>query len=88
MTDDLTSPPTIPIDEPVWRKGDPRHDINKRARIVILRPIAPGRFGAMMADVETKHGWSIVIDDRSQYGKSLDDWDPDWLWTWAPPFTV
>lgn len=67
-----------------WRRGDPRDSINKRAYIIILRPSIAGRGGWTPGTgfVDTKDGWYIhtSFDDH----RSIDEWDPDWAWTWAP----
>jgi hypothetical protein len=64
-----------------WKNSDPRIDINRHAAIIILRPCVGG-YTAGTGQVETKHGWYIhtSFDDH----RGIDDWDPTWLWTWAP----
>jgi hypothetical protein len=32
--------------------------------------------------VDTKEGWWIFTDYKDH--RSIEDWDQDWLWTWAP----
>src|ERR1700722_2629959 len=65
----------------MWRRGDPRYTINKRDNIIILRPQVHGWI-AGTAFVATKDGWYIhtSFDDH----KSIDKWDPDWAWCFAP----
>lgn len=79
-----------PTAVPVWLNTDPRISINKRADIIILRPACPGpgeyfvggKYMAGTGQVETKHGWYIHTSFADHHG--VDDWDPTWLWTWAP----
>lgn len=72
----------------VWRDTDPRHDINKRATIVIVRPRAPGieRRESSVAYVDTKEGWWIGTEFEEPYKHISvdDDWPEGWMWTWAP----
>jgi len=67
-----------------WRRGDPRLSINKRAYIIILRPSMSGHgyWNTGTAFVDTKEGWYIhtSFDDY----RSIEKWDSDWAWTWAP----
>lgn len=69
---------------PVWKYTDPRFDINKRADIVILRPslVGHGHMNAGTAHVDTKEGWWIITDFPDH--PSIEEWDPDWCWTFAP----
>jgi len=72
----------------LWRDSDPRHDINKRATIVIVRPRAPGieRRESSVAFVDTKHGYYIHTEFEDPYDRvsADDDWPEGWQWTWAP----
>ncbi len=69
-----------------WKKTDPRHSINKRDDIVILRPaIGHGLFYAGTAHIDTKETWCIFTDFEDHSLINADDeWNPDWQWTWAP----
>ena len=72
------------IDAFPWRNTDPRHEINKRATIVIIRPIGNHLYGGT-AYVDTKEGWSICTDIPNHEHIGVDDeWDTTWFWTWAP----
>lgn len=68
----------------MWKKTDPRLDINKRADIVILRPGCNGMM-AGTAHVDTKSGWNIFtsFDDYRLIAADAE-WDQDWQWTFAP----
>jgi hypothetical protein len=70
----------------IWKKEDPRFLINKRADIVVLRPSLLGScFTALMGSVETKNGWSIILEcEDYKYISADDNWPQDWVWTWAP----
>ena len=70
--------------EDVWKNTDPRHSINKRAEIVIIRPGAGGR-ETCLGYVDTKDGWYIHTTFEGHTSIHADDkWDTDWCWTWAP----
>ena len=70
-----------------WNKGDPRNSINKRANIFILRPASSGyHWETGIGNVETKNGWSIWTSFAGH--SSIDNWDEDWLWSWAPKFPI
>jgi len=71
----------------IWKREDPRLLINKRANIVVLRPslLGHGNFSPLMGYVETKNGWSIILECEECALISADDnWPQDWVWTWAP----
>lgn len=72
----------LQFDELKWRDTDPRYDINKRSNIIILRPESYGHWKAGTAHVETKEGWSIRTSFEDY--RSIDDWNTDWLWCFAP----
>lgn len=60
-----------------WKKTDPRHSINKRDDIVILRPaIGHGLFYAGTAHVDTKETWCIFTDFEDH---SLINADDEWI---------
>lgn len=64
-----------------WKKTDPRLDINKRSRIVILRP--DGEIGA--AYVDTKEVCCILTSFKDYKHIGIDDkWDPSWYWIFTP----
>ena len=64
-----------------WKRTDPRFEVNKRANIVILRPL----LGAAEGFVDTKECWSIWTDFEDHRFISADDkWDEDWYWIFAP----
>lgn len=64
-----------------WKNSDPRFDIYKRAKIVIVRPL----FGAGTGEVETKHAWAIWTSYEDHKFLNADDtWDQDWWWIYAP----
>lgn len=68
-----------------WLNTDPRHVLidRKHAEIVILRPNQDGaKWTAGTAHVEVKHGWYIRTSFADH--RSIDRWDPDWLWVLAP----
>lgn len=70
----------------VWSRGDPRHTINKRAHIVILRPALSGHgWTTGTGHVETHQGYSIIttFEDHRIIGDG-DLWDDSWAWTFAP----
>jgi hypothetical protein len=70
----------------VWRRSDPRHDINKRATIVILRPALSGLgWTAGIGYVETHQGYSVStsFEDHGLIGEG-DAWDDSWAWAFAP----
>jgi hypothetical protein len=72
----------------MWKNTDPRVDIYKWARIVILRPSLLG-FGNMIAgigEVETKNTWTIFtsFSDRRSYIDADTKWNEDWYWARAP----
>lgn len=62
-----------------WRNLDPRLFINKRSHIVIMKTTNGQLFSG---SVETNHGWYIHTDIPGH--SSVDDWNPDWVWTYAP----
>ena len=71
----------------MWKNTDPRYDIGKRARIIILRPdkIGNGHFESSIADVDTKEGWNIFTDFEDCKLIDVDtNWDSAWWWTFAP----
>jgi hypothetical protein len=73
-----------------WKDQDPRHAINKRDTIVIVRPdpVTGGHWQAGMGEVDTKNGWSIVLsglEPRRLIDES-DTWPEGWLWTRAPGY--
>lgn len=70
----------------MWRKNDPRFDINKRASIIIARPSMRGQWLTGTAHVDTKEGWSIITSFEDH--RSIDKWDPDWTWCFAPDDTI
>jgi hypothetical protein len=70
-----------------WKTDDPRFHINKRANIVILYSDNTGYHKqAVAAQVETKHGWTIVFNSYHRTADSLkdlyadDEWPLGWLW--------
>ena len=65
-----------------WYNDDPRERINKRASIVILRPSMGHYDNPGTAEVDTKYGWYIHTSYKDY--PSIDDWDPLWVWTFAP----
>ena len=70
-----------------WKKTDPRHSINKRDNIVILRPsiLGNGLMEASCAQVETKNEYCIFTSfDNHKVITENEKWDQDWMWTWAP----
>ena len=75
-----------------WSNQDLRELVNKRAKIVILKPsygwnniVKPEQF---IAEVETKHSWSVHIQTIYIDQKSLididDDWPQEWQWIFIP----
>ncbi len=72
----------------VWKNDDPRITIYKRANIVILRPSAQGHglIESACASVEIHHGYNIMTDfkDGKTWFDEGSDWEPDWVWTFAP----
>ncbi len=76
-----------------WQNEDPRNVVYKRAEIILLKRVQNG-WQPFAASVETKHGWSISIHHHNPEAAALsgvartltevDEWDPDWLWTYAP----
>jgi hypothetical protein len=72
--------------QPEWRNTNPLHDLvdRKRATIVILRPSLKGHYEATVGYCEMKHGWSISIDFSGERPRTIEDWDPAWLWCLAP----
>lgn len=80
---------TDPDKNPTWRNTDPRELINKRARILILRPSEFGgkRYRVGLADVDTKEVYNIFTDFDDYRSINADmKWDPLWWWAWAPDF--
>lgn len=70
-----------------WKNTDPRHDVGKRANIVIIRPhiYGNGVMEAACASVDTKNVYCIFTDfDNHKLIDENEDWDQDWMWTWAP----
>lgn len=74
----------------IWRKEDPRYHINKRALIVVIYTCFNGyQQQAVIADVETKNGWSIKFNktdrpiDSISYISADENW-PGWFWTFLP----
>jgi hypothetical protein len=70
-----------------WKNTDPRIDIYKRARIVILRPslLGGGILEAGVGQVETKNGYSILTDFENHSWVSEDEkWDEAWYWIRTP----
>jgi hypothetical protein len=70
-----------------WKNTDPRYDINKRAKIIILRPSEFGhnRKEVALANVDTKEVWCIFTDFYNTSCISADDkWDDSWFWIFAP----
>lgn len=66
-----------------WHYGDPRFEINKRAKIIILRPEHGPHWEAGTGFVDTKDGWCIHTSFERNFHAD-DEWDQDWCWTWAP----
>lgn len=66
-----------------WRYTDPRSEINKRAKIIILKPEQGSNWEAGTGFVDTKDGWYIDTSFDRQFSEN-DEWDQDWCWTWAP----
>ena len=68
-----------------WKKTDPRESINKRARIVILRPTATSSLEAGIGYVDNKDTFCIftAFENHSLVNEN-EKWDETWLWTWAP----
>jgi hypothetical protein len=71
----------------MWKNTDPRFDIGKRARVVVIRPDCDG-LTAFVAQVETKHSWAIFpicTSMKDFYIDVDDDWDESWWWAMGPP---
>ena len=69
-----------------WQNTDPRDSINKRARIIIVRPNTQGA-GEELGQgwVDTKEGWYIHTTFEGHSSISADDkWDPIWRWIFWP----
>jgi hypothetical protein len=70
-----------------WKTTDPRMSVNKRARIVILRPSSAGHGiqDAGTGHVDTKDGWYVhtSFEEHSSVHEG-DKWPEGWFWTWAP----
>ena len=65
----------------MWRIEDPRHFINKRRRIIIVKPPGIISFGY----VDTKEGWDIFTNFEGYKNISAHDkWDITWQWIDAP----
>jgi hypothetical protein len=73
---------------PEWKNTDPRHEIYKRATIIVVypSPAGHGRRLAAVARVETHHGYSVFAEDWENHSHiDVDaEWDPAWWWTRAP----
>lgn len=68
-----------------WHNTDPRHEIYKRATIVILIPITDKKKSAFMGEVETKNEWCVFTDYPERQLISADDqWPEHWLWIYSP----
>jgi hypothetical protein len=71
-----------------WKNTDPRHDIYKRANIIIIRPssLGGGHKEAALGHVETKNVYCVFTDfkDGTTHIGEESDWDEAWLWTRTP----
>lgn len=69
-----------------WKKKDPRFDINKRARIIIIKSYGNKELESSIAYVETKNVYAIFTDfDKPYHYLDVDfDWPKDWYWTFVP----
>lgn len=77
----------MPDDFWKWRNTDPRDSIDKRARIIIVRPNTQGNFGEEIGQgwVDTKEGWYIHTTFEDHKDLHADDkWDPIWRWVFWP----
>lgn len=64
-----------------WKNTDPRLDINKRAYIVIIRPV----MDICTAHVDTKEVYCIFTDfDDCKVIGEKSKWNQDWQWIWGP----
>ena len=73
----------------MWSNTDPREVINKRARIIILRPSESGfgHYRSSVADVHTKEVYNIFTDFEDYQVINADmEWDPIWWCDFAPDF--
>ena len=73
-----------------WFEDDPRFHIDKRAYIVVVFGYGSQFKQAIVAEVETKYGWSICFN---HHGREIDhlpgieeneDWPSGWIWTYVP----
>jgi len=77
----------VPDDYWKWQNTDPRDAINKRARIIIVRPNTQGNHGEELGQgwVDTKEGWHIHTTFADHPSIHADDkWDPIWRWIFWP----
>jgi hypothetical protein len=77
----------MPNDPWKWQNTDPRDSVNKRARIIIVRPSTQGNHGEELGQgwVDTKDGWYIHTTFADHKSISADDkWDPIWRWIFWP----
>lgn len=72
----------------IWKNTDPRLSFDKRGYIVIARPNPEEENGTVFSGghVETKNGWSILMNFRDKKLIDADtDWDFAWWWIEGPP---
>ncbi|MCZ2224546.1 MAG: hypothetical protein LC122_13055 [Chitinophagales bacterium] len=67
-----------------WKNTDPRHDIWKRAYIIILMPSLNGHYEAVMAYVDSKETYTIFLRSNSRDLETIDEWENDWKWIMSP----
>ena len=73
-----------------WFDDDPRYHINKRAHIVVVFGCGTHFKQSVVAEVETKYGWTIWFNQHGRDKDTLpeitadDDWPKGWFWTFIP----